>query len=164
MTTSASIARAGSPPSSTAFSAFANIASIAAKVGTPFSSPYSASKGGLVMFTESFRSEFRRRGVSATAICPGFVSDAGMYEVMERKAGARASRLAGTSTPQKVAAAMIRAIKKDKPEVIVNPGPMRLLSGISELFPGMFERVFPIFGSNKLFEKVAKREAEQEKG
>ena len=140
-----------------------NIASIAGKVGTPFSSPYSASKGGLVMFTESFRSEFRRRGVSATAICPGFVSDAGMYEVMERKAGVRASKLAGTSSPQKVAAAMIKAIKRDSPEVIVNPGPIRLLSGVAELFPGMFERVFPVFGANKLFEKVAKREEQQEK-
>ncbi len=135
-----------------------NIGSLAAKVGTPFSSPYSASKGGLVMFTESFRSEFRRRGVSATAICPGFVSDAGMYEVMERRAGVRASKLAGTSSPQKVAAATIKAIKRDKPEVIVNPGPIRLLSGFAELFPGLFERMYPVFGANKLFAKVAKRE------
>lgn len=134
-----------------------NIASLAAKVGTPFSSPYSASKGGLVMFTESFRSEFRKRGVSATAICPGFVSDAGMYEVMERRAGVRASKLAGTSSPQKVAAATIRAIKRDTPEVIVNPGPIRLISGFAELFPGLFERVYPVFGANKLFAKVAKR-------
>ena len=134
-----------------------NIASLAAKVGTPFSSPYSASKGGLVMFTESFRSEFRKRGVSATAICPGFVSDAGMYEEMERKAGVRASKLAGTSSPQKVAAATIRAIKRDTPEVIVNPGPIRLISGVAELFPGLFERIYPVFGANKLFAKVAKR-------
>ena len=135
-----------------------NIASLAAKVGTPFSSPYSASKGGLVMFTESFRSEFRKRGVSATAICPGFVSDAGMYEVMERRAGVRASKLAGTSSPQKVAAAMVKAIKRDRPEVIVNPGPIRLVSGFAELFPGLFERMYPLFGANKLFAKVAKRE------
>jgi NAD(P)-dependent dehydrogenase (short-subunit alcohol dehydrogenase family) len=50
------------------------------------------------MFTESIRAEFRSRGVSATAICPGFVSDAGMYAVMEREAGVKASLLAGTSS------------------------------------------------------------------
>ncbi len=141
-----------------------NVASMAAKVGVPYSSPYSASKGGLVLFTESIRSEFRSRGVSATAICPGFVSDAGMYEVMEREAGAKASILVGTSTPGKVVAATLKAIKRDRPEMIVNPGPMRLVSGFAELAPGVFQRVFPLFGANRLFKKVADhRLAERER-
>ena len=40
----------------------------------------------------------------------------------------------------------------------INPGPIRLVSGFAELFPGLFERMYPLFGANKLFAKVAKRE------
>ena len=36
-------------------------------------------QGGLIQFTESLRSEYQGRGVSASVICPGFVADAGMY-------------------------------------------------------------------------------------
>ena len=132
-----------------------NIASLAGKVGVPYGLPYAATKAGLIHFTESLRSEFRGTGVSGSVVCPGFVSEAGMYDDMTKLSGVKASRLAGTSTPAKVAAAVVKCTRRDRPEMIVNPGPMRVLSAIAELAPGMFERVFPLFGANALFKKVA---------
>ena len=138
-----------------------NIASLAGKVGVPFELPYCATKAGLIHFTEALRSEYRGTGVSGSVVCPGFVSDAGMYADMQGKAGVKASRLAGTSSPEKVASAVVRSIQRDRPEAIVNPGPMRLLTGFAELAPGSFERIFPLFGANELFRRVAEEQGKQ---
>jgi short-subunit dehydrogenase len=132
-----------------------NMASLAGKLGVAHSETYGASKAGLVLFTECLRHDYRKRGVSATVICPGFVSDVGMYADMRAATGAKSNRLLGESSPRKVAAAMMRAIKKDKPEMIVNPGPMRLNFALRNLAPGMFERIAPLFGANRIFDQVA---------
>ncbi len=132
-----------------------NIASLAGKVPVPFSVPYAASKAGLVGFTESFRMEFRRRGVSASVICPGLVSEAGMYKDMQDESGVKENFLAGTVSPAKVASDVVKAIRRDRPEMLVYRGPGRLVSGLAELAPGVFERVFPVFGTAKLFEGIA---------
>lgn len=132
-----------------------NIASLAGKVPVPFSSPYAASKAGLIGFTESFRSEFKKRGVSASVICPGLVSEAGMYKDMQDQSGVKENFLAGTVSPAKVASDVVKAIKRDRPEMLVYRGPGRLVSGLAELTPGLFERSFPLFGTNKLFEDIA---------
>jgi short-subunit dehydrogenase len=132
-----------------------NISSLAGKVPVPFSISYAASKAGLIGFTESFRSEFRRRGVSASVICPGLVSEAGMYKDMKDQAGVKENFLAGTVTPKKVASDVVKAIKRDRPEMLVYHGPGRLVTGLAELTPGMFERTFPVFGTNKLFQDIA---------
>lgn len=50
-----------------------NVASVAGKKGMPGSSAYSASKFGVVGFTESLAREQAEHGILATAICPGFV-------------------------------------------------------------------------------------------
>lgn len=132
-----------------------NIASLAGKVPVPFSIPYAASKAGLIGFTESFRAEFRSRGVSSSVICPGLVSEAGMYKDMQDQSGVKENFLAGTVTPAKVASDVVKAIKRDRPEMLVYRGPARLVSGMAELTPGVFERLFPLFGTTKLFEDIA---------
>ncbi len=132
-----------------------NIASLAGKVPVPFSIPYAASKAGMIGFTESYRAEFGKRGVSASVICPGLVSEAGMYKDMQEQAHVKENFLAGTVTPAKVASDVVKAIKKNRPEMLVYRGPGRIVSGLAELTPGVFERVFPLFGTNKLFEDIA---------
>jgi len=47
----------------------------------------------------------------------------------------------GTTTPDDVARAVVRAIRRDLPEVIVNPRPMRLVLAFRELFPRLAEWV-----------------------
>lgn len=132
-----------------------NVASLAGKVPVPFSIPYAASKAGMIGFTESYRSEFRKRGLSASVICPTFVSDAGMYQEMQDRAGVKANFLTGVVSPEKVAKDVVKAIKRDRPEMIVYRGPGRVVAGLSELAPGLFERVYPVFQTNKVFGQLA---------
>ena len=132
-----------------------NVASLAGKVPVPFSIPYAASKAGMIGFTESYRSEFRKRGLSASVICPTFVSDAGMYQEMQDRAGVKANFLTGVVSPEKVAKDVVKAIRRDRPEMIVYRGPGRVVAGLSELAPGLFERVYPVFQTNKVFGQLA---------
>ncbi len=53
--------------------AIINIASISGKMGSANSSAYSASKFGLIGFSESLFEEVREYGIKVTAILPGFV-------------------------------------------------------------------------------------------
>ena len=131
------------------------ISSLAGKVSVPYSIPYAASKAGMVGFTESYRAEFRKRGVSASVICPGLVSEAGMYKDIQDQSGVKENMLAGTVSPAKVASDVVKAIRRDRPEMLVYRGPGRLVSGFAELAPGVFEKLFPLFGTHKLFEDIA---------
>jgi short-subunit dehydrogenase len=116
-----------------------NLSSLAGKVAMPYQGPYSATKAALVNWTQSLRLEFRDRGVSASAVCPGFV-EAGMYE-RAKESGARAPGIVGTSSPEAVARAVVRAILEDRAELLVNPGMPRLLVTLAEASPGLRERL-----------------------
>ncbi|HEV8341780.1 MAG TPA: SDR family oxidoreductase [Candidatus Binatia bacterium] len=138
-----------------------NISSLSAKGGPPCAELYAATKAGLIAFTESLRAEYCGTGVSASAICPGFV-EAGIYQRAVEDTGLIAPRLMGTSSPEAVAYSVIQAIKKDIPEIVVNPGPTRLLTTAAELSPSFAEWVMRHFGINRWFKKVA--EVRERKG
>lgn len=131
-----------------------NISSISAKVCPPYDEPYVASKAGLVGFTKSLRAEYRRGGVSASAILPGAV-ETGMFIRTKEESGGRLSKLIGTSSPESVADAVVRAIRNDLPEVLVNPGPTRLLTTLGELVPSLAEWFVHRFGVTDLYKKSA---------
>ena len=50
-----------------------NVASIAGKTGAPYIAAYSASKHGLLGLTRSTALEMAAKGITANAICPGYV-------------------------------------------------------------------------------------------
>lgn len=115
-----------------------NIASGAGLAGIAYNETYSATKHGLVGFTRSLVATAEGEGwpVGFSTILPGFVADAGMYEDMRAQTGMEAPALFGTSPPEKVATATLRAIEKDLLEVIVNPRPFRPIAIFLLLFPG----------------------------
>lgn len=123
-----------------------NLASLAGIGPPPYGAPYGATKAGLLAFTRALRTECSARGVSASAICPGFVSDAGMYERMATRSGVEGPALLGTCTTGEVAAAVRRAILDDEPLIIVNPGPVRLLRAIEALLPRTGDWVYGALG------------------
>lgn len=118
-----------------------NLGSLAGKAPPGFVEPYAATKAALIAFAASLRASYRRKGVSASAVIPGFVTEAGMYQTLQETTHLSAPRWVGTSRPEDVARAVVRAIKRALPEVIVNPGPMRLLMALRELFPRLSERL-----------------------
>jgi short-subunit dehydrogenase len=108
------------------------MSSLGGKKGSPYSATYAATKAGLIAWTSGLRIELQETGVSASVISPGFVSEAGMFAERSQQA----PRLLGTSTPEAVARAVLRAIQRDVGEIIVNPGPVRLGLVFEHLSPG----------------------------
>lgn len=130
-----------------------NMSSLAGKGGPAFQEPYCASKAGLISFTSSLRGTYRGTGVSASVIVPGFV-EAGIYAKLKERTGCAAPALLGTSKPDSVTRAVMRAIEHDLPEVIVNSLPVRPLFAFTALFPSAGEWLLGQTGANEFFERV----------
>ena len=54
----------------------------------------------------------------------------------------------GTSHPDAVAQAVVDALSSHSPEIIVNPGPVRLALGIGTLFPRLMEWLYLKLGAH----------------
>jgi NAD(P)-dependent dehydrogenase (short-subunit alcohol dehydrogenase family) len=67
--------------------AIVNIASTAALAGHPWTSAYSASKGGVLAFTYGIAIEYGKQGLRANAVCPGSVKTP-IFEEFELPDGA----------------------------------------------------------------------------
>jgi hypothetical protein len=87
-------------------------------------------------------------------ICPGFVAQDGMYARMAEQ-GIKAPMAFGTSRPERVGRAVVRAIVKDLPEVIINPRPVRPLLELAIVAPGQAERVLRASGASDVFRRQA---------
>lgn len=130
-----------------------NMSSLAGKSGPAYQEPYAATKSGLIAFTMALRETYFRSGVSASAICPGFV-EAGIYARLKEKSGCSAPALLGTSPPEKVGKAVVRAIANDIPQVIINPYPVRPLFSLSEISPRLGAWVARSMGASEFFKRV----------
>jgi short-subunit dehydrogenase len=137
-----------------------NISSIAGRVGFPFSEAYAASKDGLIAFSRVLRSDYRGSGVSAGSVVLGAVKDAGLGQRTLDELGLKTST-SYMVTPEKVARAVVRAIEKDKAEIVVMPGPGRLLKALMDLFPGLGPAMNRMSGGEKLMGIVADQREEQ---
>ncbi|MBC7171642.1 MAG: SDR family NAD(P)-dependent oxidoreductase, partial [Polyangiaceae bacterium] len=141
-----------------------NVASIAGLGPTAFGETYGATKHGVVGFTRSLRASLKARAsaVSASVICPGFVSDTGMYQAVHERYGIAAHWRLGTCTPSHVAGAAVRAIERDAPEVIVNRMPLRHLVALGAALPRAVELLTRAFDVNASSRELAEhRRAER---
>lgn len=128
-----------------------NIASLAGKKGTPYNSIYSASKAGLLVWTDAIRQELADTDVGVSVICPGYVA-AGMFA----KTGMTPPSLANMSTPTEVAIATIRAIKQNQPELFLDGFFTKLLFAIGQISPQFGDTVFRWLGVTKMNKICAK--------
>jgi len=135
-----------------------NIASLAGKSATAYNVSYAAAKGGLVLFSQSLRAELHKTGVSAAVICPGVISDGGMYAEKRALTGKPTPKLAGESSPARVAASVIKAIVSDRAELIVSPGPIRSLLALNQFFPDLMGYMARASGVSGVFEAVVAAE------
>ncbi|HUF64286.1 MAG TPA: SDR family NAD(P)-dependent oxidoreductase [Verrucomicrobiales bacterium] len=131
-----------------------HISSLAGKSGPACQEPYGAGKAGLIAFNQSLRATYRSTGVHSTVVCPGFV-ETGIYTRSVAATGVRAPRLLGTSRPETVVRAVLRAIRDAPPEIMVNPAPLRPLFALCSLFPRLGEALVEWTGGQDYFRRVA---------
>ena len=97
-----------------------NVASVAGKTAVPYNPIYSSSKHGLVGFSWSLREEMKPLGIGVSVVCPGFVSDSGMFHHWSQ--GQKPPSVSKSVSPADVAAAVVRAVERNKAEIIVARG------------------------------------------
>ena len=129
-----------------------NIASLAGRKGVAYNSIYSASKAGMIKWGDGLRQELHGTGVLVSTIMPGYIDESGMFF----DGGYPAPKLLGTSPPQKVADAVLKAIKTGKGEIIVNSGPMKPLLALNVFAPEFGNYIVKKFGVVSLSKKRIK--------
>lgn len=111
--------------------------SIAGRFGFPLRSAYSASKHALYGFFESLQAEYYNRNIRVVMICPGRVNTNISMNALEsdgKKHAVLDSGQSGGISAEKAAGKIVKAIYKQKPEVLV---------GGKELFMVTIKRFFP---------------------
>jgi short-subunit dehydrogenase len=128
---------------------FVYVSSLSGRVASKGASLYSATKFGLRGFAGGLRADLRGSGIGVSVVFPGFVREAGMF------ADSRASLPWGVATvsPRAVAAALVKAIRVDRAEVVVAPVGLRVGSFLGALAPGISAAVQARVG-NRLSEEL----------
>jgi short-subunit dehydrogenase len=110
---------------------FLYVSSLAGRAASVGASLYSTTKYGLRGFAGSLRADLQGTGVGVSVLFPGFVSQAGMFA----DSGATLPRGLTTVSPEAVAAGAVRAIRRNKAEVVVAPVTLRVGAVIGGLTP-----------------------------
>jgi short-subunit dehydrogenase len=131
-----------------------NMASLAGKVPPAYLASYAATKHGVVGFTHALRAENGGgEPVGFSAICPGFVSRVGMFGRLEHLVSA--PRMLGTVQPESVGEAVVRAIRKNLAEVIVNKRAVRPLLVLNAAAPRLAARLGRVRAMREFSERFA---------
>ena len=121
-----------------------SISSVAGKIGSKLRTGYSGSKYAVVGFMDCLRAETAQHGIKCLTVCPGSI-----------KTNIAINALDGSGAPQNkndesiingmpvetCAHAIIKAIIKDRDEIIVGKGISALAPTIKRFFPGLFNRL-----------------------
>jgi len=117
----------------------ANVASAAGLFGMPFQAPYSAAKFGVVGMSEVLRWEMSRYGIGVTTVCPGAINT----PIVEKAtcigfddAKVRRSGYAIAASPERLAQAVVRGIKKDR-ALVVFPRFVRSIWWLKRMSPAL---------------------------
>ena len=130
-----------------------NISSIAGRVSFPYTEAYAAAKDGMIGFTRVLRNDYRSRGVSASAVILGAIRDAGQGDRTAKEVGLDLPKM-GTTPAADVVKAVLHAIRRDKAEIVVMPGPGRLIKAVMDLFPGLGPAMNKGVGANDAMRRV----------
>ena len=129
-----------------------NISAMAGRASFPYTEAYAAAKDGLIGFTRVLRADYHARGVSASVLILGAIRDAGQGQRMLDESGMKAS---GFMAPaESVARAVVKAVNKDRAELIILPGPGRLIRAIMDYFPGLGPQVNRAAGATTTLQKI----------
>ncbi|MGH2992236.1 MAG: SDR family NAD(P)-dependent oxidoreductase, partial [Solirubrobacterales bacterium] len=134
------------------------VSSLSGKAVSPRASLYSATKFGLRGFALGLREDLFKRGIGVSLVSPGFVREAGMFH----ESGAKPPPGFGTTTPEKVADAVVSAIERNRHEVDVAPAIQRVLTNFAMRRPELAARIAYRRGSGtRIAERVARGQADK---
>jgi short-subunit dehydrogenase len=138
-----------------------NVCSMFGLLAMPKLAAYCTSKYALVGFSEALRAEFGREGLGVTALCPGFVATNlfASAPVPENAKGPKIPPRIFCTTPEKIARSAVRAIRRDRRLVVVEPL-ARLLTTIKRLAPGVIDFFLHLGRRNRIAKKMARLEKE----
>jgi len=128
------------------------IGSVSGKVASIDSSLYNATKFGLRGFALGFRQDLADRGVGVSIVEPGFVRESGMFV----SSGAKLPPGLRTVTPEDVADGVVKAIRRDRGEVVVATIEIRAGGVLGSLLPELAAAVQKAGGSAKVSKAMAK--------
>jgi short-subunit dehydrogenase len=129
-----------------------NISAMAGRVSFPFTEVYAAAKDGLIGFTRVLRADYHARGVSASVLILGAIRGAGQGQRILDESGMKASIF--MAHVQSVARAVTKAVKKDRAELVITPGPGRLLRVIMDYFPALGPALNRAAGATTTMQKI----------
>ncbi len=119
------------------------VASMAGYRGFPWMISYSASKAALIAYLEALRPGLRRRGVTVTTVCPGFVRT-------QLSTGIPYQRPVKMIEPEVAARHLVRAVER-RPRNCVFPWDMRIGLAVLKYMPDwFFDRLMRWFGPQAL--------------
>ena len=110
-----------------------NVASQAAFQPLPYLNIYSATKAFVRNYSRALNVELRDRGISVTAVCPGWMKTA-FFDRAEIGAAKGVNRFIGMTSPGKVAAKALKDAKKGK-DTSVYGGYVKSAHLFAKLFP-----------------------------
>lgn len=114
-----------------------NITSVAGKHGVPYLGAYGASKAALSVLGQSLRAELSDSGVSVMNVYPSYTQTD--FFRNEKKVGGARRPNGPYASPQKVARAVVRAVKSRKRNLVLSlEGKVLILT--QGLFPGLVEK------------------------
>ncbi|BDZ64234.1 SDR family NAD(P)-dependent oxidoreductase [Agromyces mangrovi Wang et al. 2018] len=131
-----------------------NVASLAGLAGLPYLVDYSAAKAGLVAFSRALRAELAGTGVSSTVVSPGFIGDEGMYRAYETPV----PWYLGTNVSATVARQAVRALRRDRAEVVLNTLPMRPLVAVGAVSDGAMRTMTRTLGADAYLRGLAAKD------
>jgi len=127
------------------------VGSISSKVATAWSSLYNGTKFGLRGFAFALHEELRGSGIGVTCVFPGPISDAGMWA----DGGLDLPRGVSARSPEQVAAAVIKGIETNKPEIDVAHPVMRLGGWLAGPAPRLIAAFNRRVGANETAERLS---------
>ncbi len=133
------------------------ISSLSGKIGSPSSALYSSTKFGLRGFAFGLREDLHPHGVGVSIVSPGFVRGAGMWADAE----VEPPPMIGTTTPKKVARAVVRAIERNRNEITVAPRRQRFIAEFGYRHPGFAARVQRRGGADRIADDLAAGQADK---
>lgn len=136
-----------------------NVCSMFGLVAMPKLAAYSTSKYALVGFSEALRAEYGREGLGVTALCPGFVATNlfASAPLAESSKGPKIPPRIFCTTPEKIARAAVKAIRRNRRLVVAEPF-AKVLTTVKRFAPGLIDFCLHLGRRSRIAKKMARLE------